>query len=410
MNSLHSTALNSTHRAHSSQIALLLVVILLNLAACAGNQSAPTATLPNPPPSAAALAATPTNSPQPPTPTFVPTHTPEPSATATATNVSATAAPSPTPLPQPRIFIASEQKNVVQVFEGDPPRLLKEIPVGHYPHNISVSNDSRYVGVGNRHSNEISVIDTKTLTEVVRIAVGRQPHDLSWAPDKPLLYVSQEQDSFITIIDTTTWKVQSRLVLDSPQHDLAISPDLKELWATTVRYRGILIINRETMTVTQRLAYFPHGSHDAYFTPDGREVWVTSSGFISHVSQADNNMVIFDAATRAIKTIVPLGEYPFHSIKRFRDGPFTPTSAKEWWFSDRTFGGIFLVNIETRQSVGTVKTGRSPFHLSFGPNGWLYVSNHDDATFSIVDPAARKVLATIPTAPDPHGIVVIAAP
>ncbi len=326
--------------------------------------------------------------------TFVPTVTPRPS-------------PS---LPKPRIFVAVERSNTVEVYDGEPPNFVTSIAVGIFPHNLSVSNDGRYLGVDDRHSDQISIVDTRALTEVARIHVGHQPHDLSWAPDDKRLYVTQERDDFISVIDTTKWETLAPIYLDSPTHDLTISPDGREIWATTIRYRGLLIIDRRTEQVIERLAYFPHGSHDAYFSPDGREVWVTSSGFIENESQADANVVIFDAATRAIKKIVPMGEYPFHSVKRYRDGLFLPSNSKELWFSDRGLGGVILVSTDTHQVLDSIKTGRAPFHLSFGPNGLLYVANHDDWTFSVIDPMKRQLLHTVPTGPDPHGIVVIAAP
>jgi YVTN family beta-propeller protein len=342
-------------------------------------------------------------------PTYTPTFVPQPTATPSPSSRAVNPTPPQTAQSQPLIFIASEATNSVQVFQGEPPRYVTAIRVGTFPHNISASNDGRYIGVDDRHSDQVSIIDTHTLTEVVRINVGRQPHDLSWAPDDSRIYVTQEKVPFISVIDTATWTTLPPIQLDSPTHDLTLSPDGSQIWATTIRYRGLLIIDRLTGQVRDRLAYFPHGSHDAYFTPNG-EVWVTSSGFIENASQVDPNVVIFDAATHRIKMIVPLGEYPFHSVKRYRDGLFMPQGSHVIWFSDRGFGGIIVVSIDTHEVLASIKTGRAPFHLSFGPNGLLYVANHDDWTFSVIDPNTFTVLHTIPTWADPHGIVVVAAP
>ncbi len=342
-------------------------------------------------------------------PTDTPTLAPQPTATPSPSSEAATPTAAQTATPQPLIFIASEATNSVQVFQGEPPRFVTVIPVGAFPHNISASNDGRYIGVDDRYSNQISIVDTHTLTEVVRISVGPQPHDLSWAPDDSRIYVTQEKAPYISVIDTATWKTLSPIQLDSPTHDLTLSPDGSQIWATTIRYRGLLIIDRLTGQVVDRLAYFPHGSHDAYFTPNG-EVWVTSSGFIESASQVDPNVVVFDAATHRIKMIVPMGQYPFHSVKRYRDGLFMPRGSPVIWVSDRGLGGVIVVSIETHQVLASIKTGRAPFHLSFGPNGLLYVANHDDWTFSVIDPSTFGVLHTVPTYPDPHGIVVVAAP
>jgi len=145
-------------------------------------------------------------------------------------------------------------------------------------------------------------------------------------------------------------------------------------------------------------------------SPDGSEVVVTASCFIENASQIDPYVVVFDAATHKIKMIQPMGLYPFHSVKRYRDGLFLPPNLPVMWFSDRELGGVIEVSVKTHQVLASLKTGRAPFHLSYGPNELLYVANHDDATFSVIDPLKLEVLETIHTAPDPHGIVVTVAP
>lgn len=328
----------------------------------------------------------------------------------------ATSATAPTPTPtsaaqvEPRIFIASERTNSIQVWQGEPPRFVTMIPVGRYPHNLSVSNNARWVAAANRWSNDISIVDTATLTETHRIRVGVAPHDLSWSPDDKRLYVTQEKEFFITVIDAENWTALDPIRVDSPQHDLAIAPDGREMWLTTIQYRGLLFVDLQKNEMVGQLRYFPHGSHDITFRPDVDEVWVTSSGFIRGPADTDPTIVIFDRASRQIKANQPFGQYPFHSVKKFRDGLFLPPNSETVWFSDRGLGGVIEVNVARREVVAEVKTGRAPFHLTFGPNGLLYVANHDDATFCVIDPQQHIVLHTVNVAPDPHGIVVIVAP
>ncbi len=324
-------------------------------------------------------------------------------------SVQSTLTTTPMPTPEPRIFLASERTNSIQVWQGEPPRFVTAVPVGRFPHNLSVSNDAHWVATANRASNDVSIVDAATLTETVRVRVGQAPHDLSWAPDDARLYVTQERDSFLSVIDSATWRMVEPVYLDTPQHDLAISPDGSQIWATTIRYRGLVIIDRATQQVIQRLAYFPHGSHDITFRPDANEVWVTSSGFIRTEADVDPHIVIFDYKSHQIKDNRPFGLYPFHSVKQFRDGLFLPKESDSIWYSDRGLGGVILISVPERKVLAEIKTGRAPFHLSFGPNGLLYVANHDDATFSVIDPQQRVVLHTVKVAPDPHGIVVTAA-
>jgi YVTN family beta-propeller protein len=334
-----------------------------------------------------------------------PTFTPAPSAVAAAAPTFTTQ-----PAPDPRIFIASEATDSIQVWQGEPPALVGVIAAGDFPHNLSASNDGRWVASANRHDGTLSILDAVSLQEIKRLRVGTSPHDLAWAPDDTQLYVTHEAEDSLAVIDTGTWAEADRIPVGLPQHDLSLSPDGREIWTTFVGYRGIVIIDRATLKVLARLTDFPHGSHDVTFVPEREEAWVTSSGFIGDASQIDPFVLIFNVRTRQLIDSRPLGLYPFHSVKRFRDGPFLPQTQTELWYSDRGLGGVVAVDVATRTVVAKIATGRAPFHLSFGPNGWLYVVNHDDATLSVIDPLRRVVLHTLNVAPDPHGIVVVAAP
>ncbi len=296
------------------------------------------------------------------------------------------------------------------MWQGEPPAFIASIPVGDFPHNLSASNTGRWIASANRHAGTLSIVDAATLQEIERIRVGASPHDLGWAPDDAQLYVTHEAEDTLAVIDTATWTEVERLEVGLPQHDLSLSPDGREIWATFVGYRGIVIIDRAALKVIERLTDFAHGSHDVTFVPERGEAWVTSSGFIGDASQIDPFVLIFSTQTRQLLDSRPLGIYPFHSAKRFRDGPFVPEGPARVWYSDRGLGGVMAVDTATRTVVAKIETGRAPFHLSFGPNGLLYVANHDDATFSVIDPEAQTVLHTLDVAPDPHGIVVVAAP
>lgn len=57
--------------------------------------------------------------------------------------------------------------------------VVKEIPAGDAPHGVVVSPDGKFVYVTNLLSENISIIDTATDTEVGRIRVGKMPNGIS---------------------------------------------------------------------------------------------------------------------------------------------------------------------------------------------------------------------------------------
>jgi YVTN family beta-propeller protein len=317
----------------------------------------------------------------------------------------------------PRIFIASEGLNGVEVWQGEPPQKLTVIPSGGtLTHNMGVSNNARWVVASNRYSGNVTIYDTQTLTVVAKIAVGPAPHDMAWLPDDSRLYISLESAPYIAVIDTATWKTLPPIMVDTPTHDLTIIPGGKEMWATGIKYRGLLFIDLEQNKLVDTYKYFPEGSHDAYYRPQEDEMWLSSSGFIGGPHDANPNIVIFDRATRKIKDTRPYGLYPFHSGKRHKDTVYFPKNDSQiMWFSDRGWsprvgrgvGGVLAIDVKERKVVKSISTGNGPFHISYGPNGWLYLTNQDDSTLSIVDTDRLELVRTIKVAPSPHGISVV---
>ncbi len=58
-------------------------------------------------------------------------------------------------------------------------RVVKSISAGSAPHGVVTSNDGKYVYVTNLLSDDVSVIDTSSDTEIARIKVGDQPNGIS---------------------------------------------------------------------------------------------------------------------------------------------------------------------------------------------------------------------------------------
>lgn len=77
-----------------------------------------------------------------------------------------------------RIYISSEAKHTLDVFDGGTFERIAEIPLSDRPNNISIGRDGRYsrfVYVANGDSDDVSIIEIGSLEEVVRLPVGRSP-------------------------------------------------------------------------------------------------------------------------------------------------------------------------------------------------------------------------------------------
>lgn len=336
--------------------------------------------------------------------------------------VVAASAPDPEPgppaapkAPRFRLFVASETSAQVWVLEGDPLAVVEKISVGKLPHNISVSPDGKWVAVANRLGSTVSVIDPRELREVARVMVGKQPHDLVWSPDATVLFVGSERSGFIHRIEAGTWKPRTPLTVKDPQHTLAIHRDRPhELWFTLTNTEAVphlRVYHLDTNKVTDVQVF---GVHDVFFSPDGSEVWSSTSGFIGKPS---DRLVIIDPVTKKVKQEIRLpGRYPFHTMKENRDALFFVDQTRTMVLSDHGQESLLLVDWRERQIVAEAKLrqesvpvagkhGRQPFHTAYTP-GRYYITTNMDNSLRVVDAKALAILHRVEI-PRPHGVVLV---
>jgi len=324
----------------------------------------------------------------------------------------AVVAPLPAPTPEIRLyqklraFVASESTDQVWVMEAAPDspfQMVTKIPVGRMPHQMAVSPDGKYVAVNNRMANTTSIIDPILMKEIIRIPVGKQPHGITFSPDGKRLYIGHERDNYIASIDTATWTTTA-LMTGVPQHVLTINTGHpNELWFTVTNSSEsdvLRVYDLDTKAITK----IKIGDvHDAYFTPDGSEVWSSSSGFLDKPS---DRMVIYDPIAKKVKQEIHFtGRYPFHTLKALQDGMYMPDDSSVMVLSDHLGPSLLWVDWRERRIIGETKLGQQPFHSSYDPEGdRLLVTTNVDGMVNVIDLRTRQVIQKIPVT-KAHGIV-----
>jgi YVTN family beta-propeller protein len=73
------------------------------------------------------------------------------------------------------LFANGSVANYVAVYSHPDLKLVKTIPVGTDPNYVIFNKDGRFAYVSNRGSNDLSIIDVASLTEIKRLKLGRYP-------------------------------------------------------------------------------------------------------------------------------------------------------------------------------------------------------------------------------------------
>jgi YVTN family beta-propeller protein len=118
------------------------------------------------------------------------------------------------------LFVACNYGNSVQVWDAASMTMTREIPVGTGAYNIEPSPDGNLVIVTNKKAQSVSLIDTRTWTEVARIPTSKKiVHGVAYSPDGRYAYISAESigadPGSVDMIDLSTKQVVATVAVPS---------------------------------------------------------------------------------------------------------------------------------------------------------------------------------------------------
>jgi DNA-binding beta-propeller fold protein YncE len=231
-----------------------------------------------------------------------------------------------------------------------------KLPLGDLPLNIAVSNNGNFVAVTNNGQSDqsIMIIDTRTekRTDSVKIAVGWL--GLSFSKDDKTLYASAGNGNRILCYTNTNGKLAltDSIILGkiwpekiSPT-GLCVDDARKRLYAVTKENNSLYVINLENKKII-------------------KQVSLPAEAYTCALSPADNNLYI--------------------SI----------------WGDEK----VLIYNTRKDTSISSIHVGSNPNDLIFSYNGkYLFLSNANDNSVSVISTADNKVVETLDAAIYPNSL------
>lgn len=125
------------------------------------------------------------------------------------------------------LYAACNHGNSVQVWDAASFTKVKEIPVGTGAYNIEPSPDGLWLIVTNKKAQSFSLLDARTLAEVVRVPTTKKiVHGVAWSPDGRYAFISQESigadPGAVDMFDLTTRKTVATVPVPAQPTGIAI--------------------------------------------------------------------------------------------------------------------------------------------------------------------------------------------
>jgi YVTN family beta-propeller protein len=271
--------------------------------------------------------------------------------------------------------------------------------------DVPVSAGDR-VYLGEQFSNTISVVDPVSNTALGAIRLGDpQPanlsplyrgqllvHGLGFSPDHRTLVAVSIGSNSVSFIDTTTNAVKHITYVGRSPHEAFFTPDGREVWVSVRGEDYVAVLDAKRYREIARIPV-PNGPGMVIFSPDGRYGYVCSS--------FTPQTLVFEVRTRRVAGRVT------------QPSPFCPNIAAaprgdQVWFTLKDIGRTIVFNARPPFNVlREIDTGPLTNHVNFavteqGQLAYVTIGGLNQVQVFRTDTFER--IATIPTGPLPHGI------
>ena len=271
------------------------------------------------------------------------------------------------------------------VYAASRPGMLSPVVAG-FPERIYVPNSG---------SNTVDVIDPRTFKIIDHFAVGKEPQHVAPSYDLKNLWVLSDLGDSVTRIDPATGRMGETLPVKDP-YNMYYTPDGKFAIVVAERLHRLDFRDAQTMKLVDSLVVPCRGIDHMDFSANGRYL-IASCEF-------SGEMVKVDVATHKL-----IGTLKLPGAKAMpQDVRLTPDGSL-FYVADMMANGVHQIDGDSFKLVGFVPTGKGTHGLYFSRDSkWLYVSNREEGTVSLIDVRTRKVSTkwTIPGggSPDMGGV------
>lgn len=285
------------------------------------------------------------------------------------------------------------------------PALAGQAPGPAETPDVPISNRDRFY-TADQFSNTVTVVEPSTNKALGIIKLGEKTpanlsplyrgqllvHGIGFSPDHKTLAVVSIGSNSVSFIDTETNVVKHVSYVGRSPHEAFFRPDGREVWVSVRGESYIAVLDGKSFAEIARITV-PNGPGMTIFSPDGRYGYVCSS--------FSPETVVIDTATKK-------------KVGRIKqDSPFCPDIAatpddSQVWLTLKDIGRTMV--FEARPPFAVLKiidTGPITNHVNIVRNAkgqFAYVTIGGLNQIKVFDTDGFKQVATIPVGSLPHGL------
>jgi len=312
-------------------------------------------------------------------------------------------------LPEQYLLVVNRSSHGVSVISLSTGKIIKTIPTGIGPHEISVSKDNKYAFVANYGSypkphdkpisskelkwiddpqstiTKINLTDYKTLT--FSIPESLSYHGILTNSDGSLIWITDENEGVVRELDGNTGNVLNEYTTMPGSHILKSTNDFSKLFVSNIESNTLSVIDLNTHSVIQIPT--PKGPEGMEISPDGKFLWV--------LCNTDNKVMIVNTESLEITNM-------FDAAGKF---PVKLTFINnEVWVVNVFSKNLSVFNALTTELKTQIPLETTPLGITSN-NNKVYITLPRKNMIRIYDCLTKKVVGEYSAGIEPDGLSII---
>ena len=315
------------------------------------------------------------------------------------------------------LYVSCEDSGEVAVVDTAAGAVVHTWPVGKRPRGLLLSPDGQRLWVAlsgspkggpgvdesalpppDRAADGIGELDARTGRQLRLLPSGQDPEAFDVSRDGRTLYVSNEETAQASIVDAASGRVRAAVAVGGEPEGVRLRPDGRFVYVTSEADNAVFVVDPARDQVVRRIATPPR-PRVVVFSADGKRGYVSSeNGAAVTVVDALRNVALGRIAIPSTGVTGPLGARPM-GLQLSPDG-------KRLYVANGRGGTVSIVDTAARRVIATIPSvGARPWGLALSADArTLYTANGPSNDISIIDLATRKVTRRIPTCRGPWGL------
>jgi YVTN family beta-propeller protein len=258
------------------------------------------------------------------------------------------------------------------------------IPAGVHPQGIAVNPANQLIYVANQLSGSVTVLDgNNQLVKVIQLQpsfpgftspVALTINTKSSSSKYGYVYVVCSVANVLAVIDLSL-NVVSYVPVGTRPVSAAFNPVNLQVYVANLVSDNLSVIDAETLTEVPPLPteQDPIG---VGIDPVNGDIYIANS--------LANSITVYDSINTLVTTIAAVGQYPTS---------ITYNPANDTMYAVATNNNfVYQIERATHTIVGVIEAGNKPYNSFFDSyNGFLYVQNRADNTFTVIRPDNSKI-------------------